>query len=298
MATVTLLTLKSDFWRHQNLHWSGTATGGGTDYLTDTALINLPSETFPTPLMGHQMRVTAGAASGDLRQVVKVGETLGRLYVNTALTGTPVSGDAYEMWGNAIHGGTLLTNLFNDTLRRLHPITQTEVTIVTNQAIYDIGSVVSAPEDVIAVYLRRYDAGTDVTPYRPERIWAKPYLTAGAGTASVVNLELANKYTVDTDVRKLFVEHWGTFAAFSSDTSTVDAIYRDWIAWETVLRFARRMAASNRVDKDAWAYRAAEAARECKALRARHRPRKPIFIPPHDLVGSGQSGSWPPGFPS
>lgn len=267
MATSTLLQLKSDFWRHQDEHWSGTLTGGGTDRATDSTVANLASETFPTPIKGKQIRITSGASDGDLRYVARVDQTDGIMIPERIFSSTgPVSTNTYELWGNSIYGGQPLTNLFNDTLRRLKPVTHTQQTIVTNQQVYDITTLVPVAEDVRRVYLRALDPAAQA-PYTERDLYADVWGEGGAGTP-VVKMRIPGQ-TLNTAAVQLWVEHLTSFTAFSSDTSTVDAIYRDWIVWETIFAFAIKKTESSSAEASIWTRRAKRADDELDTLRPR-----------------------------
>jgi hypothetical protein len=270
MATITALQLKSDFWRHQNEHWSGTLTGGATDRATDTVLANLSSETWPTNVEGTQLRMTNGASDGDLRQVARFNRSDGVMIPDRDFSSTgPVSTNTYELWGNAIHGGQQLTNLFNDVLRRLRPVTHTAVTIVTSQAVYDITTLVPVADDVRRVYLRLLDAA-NLVPYTEQELAATVWNDGGAATTSV-KMRIPPQ-TLNAAANTLHVEHFTSFTAFSTDASTVDAVYRDWLAWEFVSEFAARMIEGTTQDQAKWRVRMSRAAEQLATLRPRFLP--------------------------
>src|SRR6266498_2375958 len=158
MATVSLITLKSDFFRYLLERFSGIATGGATTSLTDTTLIGYTSEVWPTKLEGQQLRVTSGSALGDLRMVGKVDRSDGILYPNRNFSAAVAVNDTYELWGNAINGAGPLTELFSDVIRDLRPVTETQLTIVTNQRQYDVTTLVQMKRDIKGVSIRLLDA--------------------------------------------------------------------------------------------------------------------------------------------
>ena len=133
MATVTLATLKTTLFDLLGELYQGAATAGSVSQLTDATLVGYTSETWPTKLEGQQLRLTSGAASGDLRQVGSVDRSDGILRPNRNFSAAVAAADTYELWGSAINGGAPLTALFNGVTRTLQPITDTQVTVVTSQ---------------------------------------------------------------------------------------------------------------------------------------------------------------------
>lgn len=282
MATETLLQLKSRFWRYQNQHFSSSATGGGTNYLQDTTVINNVSELWPFPIKDTVVRMTSGAASGNLRQVSSIDEIHGNIYVNQPwVGGNPASSDTYELWGNSVFGGQRLTDLFNDTCVRLRPPTQDQLTIVTNQRIYDISSYVLYPDDVMEVWLRLIDPA-NLIPYTPMPMqWWRVYPLSGAtsGGTSQTILEIRPALT-NTSTVQLWLEHAQSLPTFSSDTSTIDAIYGPWLSWEAILTHCERQMDNVTVDTKPWEARRQRAMKELKTLRQRFIPLRPIRIKP------------------
>jgi hypothetical protein len=282
MATVTLLQLKSDFFRYMNQQWSSTATGGNANSIADNTITNNVSELWPYPFQDAQVRVTSGTASGDLRQVSRLDEIHGSIYVSRPFTSTGVTnGDTYELWGNGIHGGQRLTDLFNDTMLRLRPPTQDQITIVTNQRIYDITSFVQYVDDVIEVWLRLIDPA-NLIPYTPIKMqWWDVYPLGGASASgsSQVILEIRPALTNQTTVQ-MWLEHYQTMPVFSSDSSTIDAIYRPWLVWEAVLTFCERMMENVSTDRKVWEVRRQRAISNLRTLRQRYIPLRPIRIKP------------------
>lgn len=279
MATVTLLQLKSDFWRHQNQHWQGTATGGSTTRLTDTTLTDFVSETFPTQTQLKQIRMTSGASSGDLRQVANIDMIRGDVMPSRPFSNAVANGDTYELWGQGLYGGQTLTNFFNDTLRRLRPITFDQLTIVTSQRIYDITSLVVFKDDVKEVWVRLIDPA-NLIPYTPipvQRWNCFEYKNADPAGNSQVVIEIIPALT-NTTVVQLWLEHQTSFTPFTADTDTQDSIYRDWIAWEAVLTYARRQRENVSTDRKLWDARVERALTELKTLRQRFIPLRPIRI--------------------
>jgi hypothetical protein len=277
MATTTLLVLKGDFFRHMNMHWSGTLTGGSTEKAADTALTMLASETFPTPVKGRQMRITSGAALGDIRLITDFDGTDGVMEPHRPFSAAVANAVTYELWGNAIYGGQPLTDLFNDVLRRMRPVRHTQISpIVTNQRRYDVTALVTMKRDIRRVYRRDLDQ-TTVEPYRTFNLGWTAEEFGGGGTTGVY-LWLDNSLTLNAATTELWVEHEGPFTAFSSDTSTIDAVYRDWLSWECVLAFAEKMMESTTAQEAEWRKRRDRAVRELNTLRARFYPREPIRI--------------------
>lgn len=352
MATVTLLQAKSAFWGFQGLLWAGTATGGSATKITDSAFRNLTGDMWPFPIRGRQVRITSGSASGDLRILVDSDPTEGDLFPNADFSAAVASTNTYEIWGNSIHGGSTLTDLFNTVLRKLRPITQTRLDVERFQGVYSFTASVDTPRDIIEVYERRmnYDVGGNYTPVPVA--WWRPFRLAGAGTPTVhlhlpsprifattqlngshnssittltvdatadapspdidfpssgrlvVENELidytgttATTFTgctrgagnsvaathADNTVVDLatgvyyFVEHSATFTAFASDSSTIDAIYQDWVVWEAILAHARTMLVkAPESDKPRWRELRKLALDELLVYRPRFIPRRPV----------------------
>lgn len=271
MATVTVATLKSTFWQFMGELYRGTATGGSTTTLIDTGLIGYTSATWPAKIVGQQLRITGGSASGDLRMVGKFDPSDGVIYPNRNPSAAIANTDTYELWGTAINGGTPLTDLFNATMRDLKPVTDTQITIVSYQRMYDVSAVVQSKRDIRGVYLRLLD-NANLEPYRINDLapglgwWAHD--RGGAGTESVT-LELMTGLILQPSNQQLWLRGETTFPALVDDTSTVDADYRDWLAWEAILELAHTKQAMGNYDKSRWDGLETRAIRELNSHRAR-----------------------------
>lgn len=284
MATVTLLQAKSLFWRNQGQHWSGTATGGSTSTLICSSLINLYSSNYPFKSDGKQVRITSGSAIGDLRQVARAEPDTGTLRPQRDFSAAVASTNTFELWGDAIDGGQPLTDLFNDVLRPLKPITDTQVTIVTSQRVYDITTNVQAHTDVLGLYVRELDPQS-LEPYRVRTLRQGLDWTVvdrgGAGTTSVT-LTLATPLTLDATVRQLWLRHRTGFTAFSSDASTFDAVYLDWVAAEATAYHAAQQKMAHPADKARWDalldFCYDSRGLDLLAFRRRWMPREPVLI--------------------
>ncbi len=259
-------------WQVLSSRWTGTATGGSVNKLTDTALVDLASETFPTKAEGRQIRITSGLAAGDLRRVVRVDGATGDLTPNRPFSAAVQAGDTYELWGASIHGGQPLTDHFNRILRRRRPLTQTQLPIVTSQNIYDISSLVNDPSDVMEVYERLIDPA-GLAPYHPEPIlYFRPFTLPDPITgAATVKLEIAPSLTVSAQV-ELWVEHFKALPDFANDDSAVDAVYRDWLAYEAAHLHTVEMG-DNSADFTRWKALASRLRPDVMALRGRFIPR-------------------------
>lgn len=286
MATVTLLQLKQDFWSHQNQRWQSTLTGGSTTSAVDTTLTDIISDTYPTAVANRQIRITSGASSGDLRQIARPDFIRGAMFPSQGFSSTgPTAGDTYDLWGNGIHGGLVLTNLFNDVGRRLRPITRDQVTIVTGQEIYDISTLDLTRDDVINVWDRLVDTA-NIMPYtNREHSWWTAWEIAGSisGGTSTLILQIKPALTAANNI-SLWVEHYTALPSFSSDTDTLDAKYRDWIVWEAILTYCDRNLENTSTDHKTWEMRKARAIKELMTLRQRWVPLRPITIRPQAPV--------------
>ncbi|MCR4341022.1 MAG: hypothetical protein NUW01_14165 [Gemmatimonadaceae bacterium] len=354
MATTTLLTLKGDFWRHQGLQWTSTATGGAAGYLTDSTLINLATDDFPASTTRRQLRITSGSADGDLRQVVDINREAGTIRPSRAFSASVANTDAYELWGSSIYGGQPLTDLFNDVLRSLRPKTQTRLSVEHLQRRYAVTTIADAEADIRAVWMRRMnnvvggdyrearvqgwrvdrragnstptthlrfdapllisptttlngalnDAATTITVAATADVPSPGYDFSDAGRL-VIDNELID-YTGTTattftgctrgvenstaaahdsgasvDVATgtyYFVEHQSALTAFTTDASTVDAIYRDWIAWEALFEFARQRSIQPGADRAYWSALIRRVSDELLQLRPRYMPLEPTTI--------------------
>lgn len=270
MATVTLLACKSLMFRYMGQFWTGTATSGSTTTLVDPTLIDMGSTDFPFPVEGKQLRITSLIT--DLRRIAKVDHATGTLYPNRAFSSAATT-NTYEVWSNSINGGAPLSRLFNDILQVARPLSQTQVTIVTNQRIYDVTTLVTSPEDITEVYVRYLDS-SGVEPYRPEPIrWWNCYPLISANVQAL-KLELGQTLTLNSPAtEELWVEHYKKLTDFVDDTSTVDATYAEWLAWEAVLRHSLDMATQD-ADKGRWSTLARRAAAQVKVYRKRFMPMK------------------------
>ncbi|HEX9016478.1 MAG TPA: hypothetical protein VF960_10855 [Chloroflexota bacterium] len=276
MTTVPLSTLKGLFWEYQNQRWQGTATGGSTTTLVDTTVIDLKTATYPFPTEDWQIRITSGASAGDLRQIVRADHATGTLYANRAFSSTgPTTGDTYEIWGNSIHGGPPLTRLFCDVLGVAMPVTEQQITIVTNQAIYDVSTIVRSPDLILEVWLHVLDPA-GLWPYRPVQVpWWNARLVPDTGTgAMLVKLEIAPILVNNPAIQELWMTYQKDLPDFTDDTSTVDAVYKEWLAWEAVLLHANRMATQN-ADKGRWQELQRQAVQQVKAWRELFMPNLP-----------------------
>ncbi|HXJ32362.1 MAG TPA: hypothetical protein VNG35_17120 [Gemmatimonadales bacterium] len=279
MATVTLAQLKSTLFDYIGELYTGTATGGSVSTLADSGLIGYTSETWPAKLEGQQLRMTSGLASGDVRQVGKVDRSDGVLYPNRNFSAAVAAADTYELWGSAINGGAPLTTLFNMVIRGMQPITDTQVTIVTNQREYDISTLVSSRRDIKGVYVRLLDA-SGVVPYIIRDLvpglewWA--YDRGGAGTLSTT-LEVT-PMALATSTQQLWLRAETAFPAFTTDTSTVDANYRDWLAVEAVLELTRRKQSTANYDKARWDALQLRCIQDLSSERNRWLPREPVVL--------------------
>ncbi len=280
MATVTLAQLKSTFYDYLGELFTGAATGGSVSTLTDTSLIGYTSETWPAKLEGQQLRITSGLASGDLRQAGKVDRSEGTVYPNRNFSAAVASTDTYELWGPVINGGAPLTTLFNAVLRDKQPITDTQVTIVTNERMYDVSAIVSSRRDIKGVYIRLLDA-SGVAPYSIRDLvpglewWA--YDRGGGSSLSTV-LEVTHPLALATSTQQLWVRAETRFAALTSDTSTVDANYQDWLAMEAVLELTRRKQSTANYDKARWDALQLRVLQDLQSERSRWLPREPVTI--------------------
>lgn len=288
MTTVTLLQLKSDFFNYIGERWTGTtgpAAGGDTHKLTDTTLIGYQSETWPTKFEGQQLRITGGIASGDLRIITRADRSNGDLYVNRAFSGTlSAGGDAYEIWGTSINGASPgpLTSIFQDIFRAIRPVTDTQLTIVTRQLMYDVTTTVQTKRDIRDVYVRYLDPAS-LEPYRivPVGWTAHDRVTAGNPQLPTVMLELDSSLTLDTAVNELWIRAATSFNSTTVvDTTTVDAVYRDWLVWEAVREFCQRKSDQGGAEAARWGRLLKRASTEVETLRDRFIPREPINIDP------------------
>ncbi|MHB1318367.1 MAG: hypothetical protein ACYCYF_07110 [Anaerolineae bacterium] len=271
MATTTALAVKSLFWRYMNQLWTGTADSGSTSTLVDAELIDIASTEFPFPLEGKQLKITSTIT--DLRRIVKVDKATGTLYPNRVFS-SAVSTNTFEVWGNSIDGGQPLTNLLNDVLQVARPVTETELTIVTGQRIYAITSLVTSREDVSNVRVRHLDSA-GLLPHRAEPLaWFQVYPAIESGV-QVMYLQLDRTLTLDTATTELWVEHRKALTAFTADTSTVDATYAEWLAWEAVLRHALDKMA-DQADRGRWGELARRASGHVRRYRARFMPDAPL----------------------
>jgi hypothetical protein len=95
----------------------------------------------------------------------------------------------------------------------------------------------------------------------------------------LVMLELTSALTLSPTVNELWVQHESQPAAFTSDTSTLNAgIEQDWLAWEGVYELARRKLAVGTNDKSRWQGLRDRATQELAELRAFWRPREAVRI--------------------
>jgi hypothetical protein len=157
-VATTLLALKSKFFNYQNQLWTGTATSGSTAFLADTTLKNpVGTDSFPFPIEGKYLYITAGGAANDLRRIVRYDPTLGRMEPNTVFSTAITTASTYEVWGNAVHPLDL-TRLFNYCLTYCRPTVETKlIPTVTSQEWYDITNLISNREDVLRVFVNTVD---------------------------------------------------------------------------------------------------------------------------------------------
>lgn len=294
MATVTLHQLKTTFYSYLGECYTGRATGmnaNNSAMLDANTLIGYTGETWPAKVEGQQLfcQATGGATGGNLYMIGKFDRSDGAVYPSVSFVTNMTNGDLYEIWGTAIHAGDTLSNLMNDVLRQLKPVTDTQVTIVSNQRMYDVSTVVQSRRDIRGVYLRLLDPSA-VEPYRIRDMsrgleW-EAYDRGGGGTESVT-LELMNALTLNTATTQLWVRGETTFtpivvgtAQLNADASTTfEADYRDWLAWEFVLELSRRKQSMGNYDKPRWDALQTRAIEELRSHRQRWlAAREPIQI--------------------
>jgi len=281
MSTNTLLQLKSRFWRHLGLYATVTATGGSTSKFTVASLADLE----PNRYQGWQLRVLTGASAGDLRVLGAGPNASGDLEPKRAFSSTgPVATDTAELWGNPIDGGDALTALFNDVLSIARPYVPTKLTIVTGQRVYDITTSVRDPKDVRRVSIRDIDSAA-VVPYteRFQGCW-RVYNQVNASTsAREIKIDLGQTLTAQTPAtQELYIHSYKTLPAFTTDTSTVEAEYADWLAWEAVLRHAVDQWTQSKADKPHWERLANRAKAHVEEARQQFAPYVPLYIRPFE----------------
>ncbi len=261
-----------------------TVTGAGTvSTLVDTEL-SASTDTWPTKIVGQQIRVLN--ASADLRLVAKFDPTSGIMTTNRDCVGTNGAATNYELWGTAIHGGQALTRLFNDVLRAMKPVTDSQLTEVTGQNHYVLSSQsvnVRTRRDIREVYVRLLDP-SNLAPYTirtllPGLEWTAHERGGGSDTTTVT-IELKHSRTLNTAVETLWVRHATEFTPFSLslDTGTIDNLYQDWLVWEAILELCRRKTSTTSGDQSRWTTLRSRALEEVSTLRQRHIPREPVQI--------------------
>ena len=280
MATNTLLQLKSRFYRFLGSYRSLTATGGSTSKFTVASLADLEADKYK----GWQLRVLTGDSAGDLRVLGAGPNAAGDLEPKRAFTAAVASTDTAELWGNSIDGGDELTALFNDVLSLARPYVPTELTIVTGQRIYDITSHVRDSMDVRRVFLRNIDSN-DLQPYYDTVLsgWRCFEFLNASTAAREIKIDLGQTFTLDEDDHTLWIRHYKTLPAFTTDTSTVEAEYADWLAWEAVLRHAVDQMTQTKADKGNWERLAQRAMGQVTETRSQFMPYVPAYIRPFEV---------------
>lgn len=281
MATNTLLQLKSRFYRFLGTYRSLTATGGSTSKFTVASLADLEADKYK----GWQLRVLTGDSAGDLRVLGAGPNAAGDLEPKRAFTAAVASTDTAELWGNSIDGGDELTALFNDVLSLARPYVPTELTIVTGQRIYDITSHVRDPMDVRRVSVRDLDS-TGVVPYTERFLvgWRVYSQLDATTSAREVQIDLGQTFTARTPAtQELYIHSYKTLPAFTTDASTVEAEYADWLAWEAVLRHAVDQMTQTKSDKGNWERLAQRAMGQVTEARSQFMPYVPAYIRPFEV---------------
>lgn len=271
-STVTLQVLKTTLWELIGELYQSVVTTGGTVSIGDNSLIGYTSETWPAKVVGSQIYVTSGTCKGNLRMAGRFSQATGLIYPNYSFSSSgPAINDFYELWGSAINGGSPLTNLFNAVVRDLRPVTDTQITIVTNQAMYDVSTLVQSRRDIHQVYIRELDPA-GIVPYRVHNL--APGLDwyaydRGGGSTESVTLELTNPLTLNTTTTQLWLRGETLFTPFATDASTVEADYQDWLAWEAILELSRRKLSLGTMDVARWTALEARAIEELTSDRTR-----------------------------
>lgn len=277
--TATLLQLKSRAFQFLGTYRALVATGGSTSKFTVASLADVEANRY----QGWQLRVLAGASIGDLRVLGAGPNAAGDLEPKRAFSSTgPSAADTAELWGNSIEGGDELTTLFNSILDVARPYIPTKLTIVTGQRIYDLTAYARGPLDVRRVSIRNLDS-SGVSPYT-ERWLADPrvysQVNASTGVREIM-MDLKQTMTANTPAtQELYIHSYKTLTAFTADTSTVEAEYADWLAWEAVLRHAVTMNAQTKNDKGQWATLATLAATNTQNYRGVFAPYVALFVRP------------------
>ncbi len=254
-ATTTVQVLKTTFFEWLGELYQGVVTTGSTLSIADNNLQGYTSETWPAKIVGSQIYITSGVCKGNLRMAGKFAPATGNIYPNYAFSSSgPAVNDFYELWGSAINGGTPLTNLMNSVMRDLHPVTDTQATIVTNQAMYDVSTIVQSRRDIHQVYIRELDPA-GILPYRvhdlaPGLDWYA--YDRGGGSTESVTLELTNPLTRNDTTTQLWIRGETSFTALVNDASTVEADYQDWLVWEFILEVCRRKLTLGTMDVARW----------------------------------------------
>jgi hypothetical protein len=274
MSTTSLLSAKGRFFRFLGSYRSLIATGGSTSKFTVADLADSPENSYAA----WQLRVTSGPAKDDLRVLGAGPNTLGELEPKRAFSGTVAAGNTAELWGNSIHGGSDLTALFNDVLTVARPYVPTELTIVTGQRVYDITAYVKDPDDVRRVFIRNIDSAA-LEPYNDvplSHFRAFVFFNASTGVREV-KLDIGMSLTLSAATTGLWFRGYKTLTAFTTDASTVESDYADWLAWEAVLRHAVDMQTQGQTDNARWQRLSIRAAGMVQAARAQFMPYVPLF---------------------
>jgi len=81
-----------------------------------------------------------------------------------------------------------------------------------------------------------------------------------------------------TSTQQLWLRAETAFPAFTTDTSTVDANYRDWLAVEAVLELTRRKQSTANYDKARWDALQLRCIQDLSSERNRWLPREPVVL--------------------
>ena len=278
-----LSVLKGKFYRALGTYRALTATDGGTAKFTMVSLADVEPNTYA----GWQLRILTGASLGDLRVLGAGPNSLGELEPKRIFSSTgPTAADTAELWGNSIDGGDELTALFNDVLSVARPYVPTKLAIVTGQSIYDITAYARDPKDVHRVSIRDLDnlSGLHDRDHFITGWGAFSGVNASTG-AREIKLDLGRTLTAATPAtQELYIHSYKTLAPFTTDASTVEAEYADWLAWEAVLRHAVDQMASSQADKTMWTQLSLRAKAQVDTARWQFAPYIPAYIRPFEAV--------------
>ena len=143
LATKTRKVLRQEFLARTGLGFNGTATGGSTSTLADTAY--LQDTTLPTGATGHYVKWWATnfkAATPEVRHVTSYDNSTGTLTVSSPVWTAPIAATEYELYAFALPPNpyVALNTIIDRVLQRYYFSTIVPLSLLADADMEDSGT--------------------------------------------------------------------------------------------------------------------------------------------------------------